>query len=164
MTLTRYLRQIGIVTTIIALLLAAGLDQLWYILGAIVLGVLTWMGMTWCWTWAETWFLVGVALLTTIGSLASFSPVFLIVAMLAAIATWDLRRFEQRFQPFPQPADIQVMEKRHLKLLALALAAGGILALAVIWIRAQLNFYVLLALAVGLVISLGRLFRMLRSE
>lgn len=163
MTLTRRLWQIGIVTTIVALLLAAELNQLWYILGAIVLGASTGIGIAWRWTWAETWFLTGVALLTTIGSLASFPPGFLIVAMLAAIATWDLRRFEQRFQPFPQPEDIQTIERRHLKLLALALAPGGILALAVIWIRAQLNFYVLLLLAVGLVISLGRLFRMLRS-
>ena len=87
----------------------------------------------------------------------------LLPALLGAVATWDLGRFQQRLGDEPASEIVLQIEKRHLYLLAIALIGGAIFATIVLTFQVQLSFGVMLAMGVILIISLGQIYRWLRN-
>lgn len=155
----------SLLTTSITLILAYSLEQYW--VGALItvgLGFLDWFGQSKPkWFWLIDLFLAGSMLLITIGALLGLWLGLLLPALLGAVATWDLGRFQQRLRDEPASEIVLQIEKRHLYLLAFALIGGAIFATIVLTFQVQLGFGVTLALGVILIISLGQIYRLLRN-
>jgi hypothetical protein len=162
---TTRLFLISVLLSVTALFFAYGTETLW--LGVIValgLGFFGWFGQhSQTWSWSIHLFLNGSVTLVIIGALLGLQLYFLLPAVLAALAAWDLARFQQRIKETQSTENVQEIEKRHLRLLALVLGNGGILASIVLTTRLQIGFGVTLVLGVILIISFGQMYRMVNN-
>jgi hypothetical protein len=165
MNYTKRAFLVGVITASTALLLAYGMERSW--LGAMMatgLGLFVWLGQnTQKWPWSINLFLVGVVILVIIGALLALKPSLLLIAIIGALTSWDLARFQQRNKHNPVSESTRKIEKRHLSLLGLALGSGGVLAFVVLITQMQLSFGVALISGVVLIISLGQVYRLLRN-
>jgi hypothetical protein len=147
------------------LLLAFGLERYW--VGAIAaagLGFWGWYDLKKrSWTWAVDLFLVGAVMLVAIGAIMKLRPYLLLPTLLFALVFWDIARFQRRMADSPASQKLMDIERRHLGLLGAVIAVGGVVALVTLAFQVQLSFAVILVLGVVLVISLGQIYRLLRS-
>ena len=163
-----YRKSVFLLTLIAAsltLLLAYGMELLWLgAISALGLGLIGWLGQyKQKWSWTIHLFLIGVVVLVMFGVLLDLRLYLLMPALLAALAAWDLGRYQQRLKDVSDSESIQRIEKRHLGLLALALVSGGIIASIVLTTHIQIGFGITLVFGVILVISLGQIYRMLTN-
>jgi hypothetical protein len=87
-------------------------------------------------------------------------PALLVVAVLGALAGWDLLRFLERINASRSAESIAELEKPHIARLGFALLGGGILAAIALSARIQISFGIALLLAGILIISLGQFVRL----
>jgi hypothetical protein len=165
MNYTQRFFLISVLTSVVAMLLAYVMKSYWLgALAAVGLGFLGWFGQyKQKWFWSIHLFLSGIGGLIIIGVILGLNLYFLLPAILAALAAWDLARFQQRAIDTQGSDNAQNVEKRHLGLLALSLGSGGILAGIVLTTRIQFNFGIILALGVILIISFGQIYRMVNN-
>lgn len=161
----RWILPISMLSASCLLLLAFGLERYW--VGAIAAAGLGFWG--WYdfkkkeWTWGVDIFLVGAVMLVTIGAILKLRPYLLLPALLFALVFWDIARFQRRMADSPASQKLVNIENRHLGLLGVVVAVGGVVALITLAFQVQLSFAVILILGVVLVISLGQIYRLLRS-
>ena len=162
MNYTRQMLLIGVFSASITLLTGYILESIWWGAAAAVgLGFLGWFGQRQQkWYWTIHMFFAGVVLVVLIGVLQGVRLYLLLPAILGALAAWDLARFQQRIADTTVTEGIQIIEKRHLILLGLALGSGAIFTMFVLTTRMQITFSVILALSVILIISFGQVYRM----
>lgn len=161
----RWILPVSMLLAALLLLLAFGLERYW--VGAIAAAGLGFWG--WYdikkrkWTWAVDMFLVGAVMLVTIGAIMKLRPYLLLPAVLSALVFWDIARFQRRMGNSPPSQKLMDIERRHLGLLGAVIAVGGVVAFITLAFQVQLSFAVILILGVVLVISLGQIYRLLRS-
>ena len=162
---TRWILPVSLLSASFLLLLAFGLERYW--LGAIAAAGLGFWG--WYdfkkreWTWGVDIFLVGAVLLVTIGAILELRLYLLLPTLLFALVFWDIARFQMRMADAPASQKLVDIERRHLSLLGVVIAVGGVVAFITLAFQVQLSFAVILILGVVLVISLGQIYRLLRS-
>lgn len=93
------------------------------------------------------------------GILAGMSAPLCLAAVLAALAAWDLARFLSWRGAAPDNAASRAVEKGHLIRLAWLVGIGGVLGMSGLFLRLQLGFPTLLALAVLLAAAFGAYLR-----
>ncbi|MFC1996083.1 hypothetical protein ACFLXI_00560 [Chloroflexota bacterium] len=156
---------VGVLTASITLLLAYAMELHWQ--GAVMamgLGIVGWFGPKFRkFLWSADLFLAGVLILVTIGVLIGLKVYLLLPATLGALAAWDLTRFQKRVEYITVFDGIQIIEKRHLGFLVLALGSGGIFAGFVLTTRIPISFGIALVCGVILIIILGKIFQILRN-
>lgn len=104
--------------------------------------------------WMASSFLLAYILLAAIGIIANTPPLLMVLACAAALACWDLKRFNQGIPGnSPHKADL-ALEKHHLYSLALAISAGLIVAFIGNYINLQLPFGVIIFLVLITVLGL----------
>ncbi len=159
MNRVRTVRRAALAVTIAALVLAFAIPGFWLAAAAVaVLGAAVWIVSERRWTWASGLWLIGVALLSLAATVLSRSAWLPLVAQLAALAVWDLVRFEQRTSQ-AEAQGVEDLSQRHLRRLGVAVALGGSLAGISLLIRAPLGFWPTLAAAVVFVLLLIGAFR-----
>ena len=162
MNISKQAFLVSVLTTTMVLLLAYSLELFWFgALSAVGLGFVGWYGLNKKWSWSSDLLLTGAVILVTIGALLRLKLYLLLPGLLSALAAWDLGRFLQRLGDEPVT---EKLERRHLNLLVLALISGGILGSVVLIFEVQLSFWMALALGVVLIISLGQIYRLSRSQ
>ncbi len=148
-----------------ALALAFGLEGYWFLAVIVLsLGIGGWHS----WRegleiWRTDYYFGGLLLIAALGVFFELAPALLLVAVLGALAGWDLLRFLERFEQSFSPEAIVGLEEAHIARLGLALLGGGVLAAAALVAQIQVGFGLALLLAGVLVVSLGRLVRLLRN-
>jgi len=150
---------------IMALVLAYLLEHYWIgSVAALGLGFWGWVGWNKMQSaWIADLFLAGVVLLVMIGGLLDLMTYLLLPAMLAALGSWDLIRFQRRIENSPFSESILKIEKQHLILLGFILMGGCIFAGLMLIARIEISFSVSLVLGVILIISLSQVIRLLRN-
>ncbi|MFL7871788.1 MAG: hypothetical protein ACK2U1_17645 [Anaerolineales bacterium] len=147
------------------LLLAYGLGEYW--LGALAaagLGLWGWYDLKKRkWVWGVDIFLVVAVLLVTVGAILELRLYLLLPALLFTLVFWDIARFQIRMADAPASQKLVDIERRHLSILGMVIAVGGVVAFVTLAFQVQLSFAVILILGVVLVISLGQIYRLLRS-
>jgi hypothetical protein len=162
---TRWILPVSMLSATFLLLLAFGLERYWVgVIAAAGLGFWGWYDIKKRkWTWAVDMFLVGAVMLVTIGAIMKLRLYLLLPTLLFALVFWDIARFQRRMADSPASQKLTDIERRHLSLLGVVIAVGGVAALITQAIQVQLSFAVILILGVVLVISLGQIYRLLRS-
>ena len=162
---TKWILPLSMLSASFLLLLAFGFERYW--VGAIAAAGLGFWG--WYdskkkeWTWGVDIFLVGAVMLVTIGAIMKLRLYLLLPALLFALVFWDVARFQRRMADSPASQKLVEIERRHLGLLGVVIAVGGVVAFITLAFQVQLSFAVILILGVVLVISLGQIYRLLRS-
>ena len=150
----RRARRAALAVTIGAWVLAFAIPGFWLgAAGVAVLGVVAWIVLERRWSWASGLWLIGAALLSVSATVLGRSAWLPLVAQLAALATWDLDRFEQRASQAAAQG-IEEISQRHLRRLGIAMALGGSLAGISLLIRTPLGFWPTLLAAVAFVLLL----------
>lgn len=114
-------------------------------------------------TWYIELFLVGTVLLVVMGAMIGSNTILLLLSTIAAIAAWDLTRFQRRFAGISTIQPFLDIEKRHLILLGVALGAGVFFAAFVLTTQIPLGFGIALVLAMVLIISVGIIYQILQD-
>jgi hypothetical protein len=147
------------------LLLAFGFERYW--VGAIAaagLGLWGWYDMkNREWDWGVDLFLLGAVILVTVGAIMKLRPYLLLPALLLSLVFWDIARFQRRMVDSSASQKLVDIERRHLGLLGVVIAVGGVVTFLTLTFQVQLSFAVILILGVVLVISIGQIYRLLRS-
>lgn len=157
-----------LVLSVLALMLAFGLAQIWYgaavVLGVGLLGVFGWYSKEKTQSdWSIGLFWVGMVLLVAFGAFFDLNTVLLIIAVVGGLGAWDLVRFQKIAEQYSGSEDFLQLEKRHLMLLGITLLGGGILAVAVAFVRIQISFYLALVLGIILIFALSAIIRILKK-
>ena len=165
MRYTKWMLPVSMLSASFLLLLAFGLERYWVgVFAAAGLGFWSWYDLKKReWTWGVDIFLVGAVMLTTIGAILRLREYLLLPTLLFALVFWDLARFQWRMADSPASQKLVDIERRRLGLLGVVIALGGVIAFITLVFQVQLSFAVILILGVILVISLGQIYRLLRS-
>lgn len=152
MTRVRLARRIGLAVTVMSLALTFALAGMWQgVVVVAVAGAAAWIAIERRrLTWANGLWLAGSAIVSVLAAELGRSAWLPLVAQLAALAVWDLDRFEQRVSGTEETV-YEDLSQRHLSRLAVALMLGGSLAGLSLVIRAPLGFWPTLAMAAALV-------------
>ena len=155
MTRVRLARRIGLAVTVMALALTFALAGMWPGVGVVaVAGAAAWIAIERRrLTLASGLWLAGTALLSVLAAELGRSAWLPLVAQLAALAVWDLDRFERRVAGAEEMVN-EDLSQRHLSRLGLALVLGGCLAGISLVVRAPLGFWPTLAMAAALIVLL----------
>ena len=165
MNYSKLIMPVSILIATLPLLLAYGLEQFWIgSVAAVGLGFWGWYDFKKKkWVWSIDLFLAGVVILATVGALLGLRLFLLLPALLSALTTWDLARFQTRMGDSPASQKLLDIEKRHLSLLGVVIVGGGLSTVITLAFQFQLSFAITLILGVILVISLGQILRLLRN-
>lgn len=159
MTTATRLHRAALVAVSVALIAACGFGaNVSLTVAAAVLGVLGWVGALRHWSWSTHVVFVGQVGLVAAAAWVGAPLGWLLPALLAALAAWDLDRFVRRVTPHQAPPIVEALEviqRRHLIALGATLIGGGALSGLGLLARAPLGFGVTLALALALAILLG---------
>ena len=155
MTRVRLARRIGLAVTVMSLALTFALAGIWPGVGVVAAaGAAAWIAIERRrLTWANGLWLAGSAIVSVLAAELGRSAWLPLVAQLAALAAWDLDRFEQRVSGAEETVN-KDLSQRHLSRLGLALVLGGSLAGISLVIRAPLGFWPTLAMAAALIVLL----------
>ena len=93
------------------------------------------------------------------GMLIGLQPGLMLVALVAALCAWDIAHFEQRLSAAARVDNAALLERRHLRALALTGAAGLALSAAALLARMEISFGAAAVAAVAAVVLLGWLAR-----
>jgi hypothetical protein len=102
--------------------------------------------------------------LVILGSLRNFSVPFMLLALSADLAAWDLSRFQARISHEEESASKTLLELKHLQKLAITLSIGFLVALFPTFIHISLNFVVFLFTLLLLMLVLRKSILFLRKE
>ena len=162
---TKWILPVSMLSASFLLLLAFGLERYWVGVFAVAgLGFWGWYDFKKReWTWSVDIFLVGALMLVTIGAILRLRLYLLLPTLLFTLVFWDLARFQRRMAGSPASQKLGDIENRHLGLLSVVVIVGGVVALITFAFQVQISFIVILILGVVLVISLGQIYRLLRS-
>ena len=162
---TKWILPVSMLFASFLLLLAFGLERYWVgTIAAAGLGLWSWYDFKKReWVWGVDLFLVGAVMLVTIGAILKLRLYLLLPTLIFALVFWDLARFQRRMADSPASQKLVEIESRHLGLLSIVVILGGFAALITLVFQVQLSFVVILILGVVLVISLGQIYRLLRS-
>lgn len=92
--------------------------------------------------WSASIFLVVYVLLTAIGIFADLSRFLMLIASTTALASWELMQFNQKQVEISLLKSNNLLEKNHIKTLALAISTGFVLVLISSSIYLELPFIV----------------------
>lgn len=104
--------------------------------------------------WPASSILLVFVILATVGIIAELSPVLMTISCTAALACWDLLLFKNSVTEISHKNNNLVLEKYHLKSLALAISVGLILSLIIANISLHLPFIVIVFLALVIIVCL----------
>jgi hypothetical protein len=90
--------------------------------------------------------LVGAFILAAVGGLMQLSFTLMLVGCVGALAGWDLMLFSQTVKSAANLEDISLLESRHYRSLAIAIAVGVISSLTAANLALDLPFIVILLL------------------
>lgn len=160
MTTASRLQRAALVAASVALVAACGFGAHASLsIAMVVFGVLGWAGALRRWSWSTHVVFVGQVGLAAAAAWLGAPLGWLLPALLAALAAWDLDRFVRRTAPPPPALAIveapDAIQRRHLIALGGALCCGGALGGLGLLARAQLGFGATLALALALAVLLG---------
>jgi hypothetical protein len=96
--------------------------------------------------WSTSSFLLVYIILAAIGVVADLPVGLMILACTFALASWDLIQFEQSIAGNSMLQTRTLLEKHHLRSLALAASAGLLLAFLSLYVHLQLTFGVIVSL------------------
>ena len=141
----------------LALALGYAGPSLWGVGVAVAFGLL-WLAGDWrSWDWAADVCLAGWVGLAALGTWQELPAGWMLIGVVAALATWDLGHFAVRLRAagaILPPADLT---RAHLRQLAIVIAAGLLLGGIALGIQVELTFgWALLAAALA-IIGLSRL-------
>jgi hypothetical protein len=142
-----------------------GLDSRWEIglvfLAAALLGYLFKKQMG---DWFPSVLFVLYLAAASLGLLIGLAPVWMIIGVTAALASWDLAMFCPRLESGSRPDLVINLERRHVEYLGVSMGLGLLMALTGLFLRLQLSFG-LMALIVLLVLgSLYQFFQLVSRE
>lgn len=90
-----------------------------------------------------------------IGVSMGLQPALMLIALVAALGAWDIIHFEQRLNAAARVDDAALLERRHLRALALVAAAGLAFSAAALLVRVDLGFGLAGGVAIAVVVLLG---------
>ena len=102
-------------------------------------------------------------LLAVVGMLSAVWPGFMLLGLLAALAAWDLSRFRMRVGVVGDGEMMDALAQKHIQRLVITLGAGGMLALLPLVVSISLDFVVLAAVILALLLMLRSAVYALRS-
>jgi len=146
----------------VVLMLAILSVSLAYLLGGqwewclvlLAVGCLEWFACYHHWGWMGTLALCFYVFVTGLGVLMGRSPVLMLVGIIAALAAWDLDRFDRLIGPLNTGA-VQQIERQHLRRLLVVGGAGLVLGLAAVLLRVKFAFGWAALLGIISVLALG---------
>ncbi|MGD8624715.1 MAG: hypothetical protein PVF47_02325 [Anaerolineae bacterium] len=154
---------VGLAT--LALALGYGLGAQWTGTAAALAAGLLWLAAWWRrlpWTAAAG--LVAFTILAAGGIWLGLGAGWMLLALIAALAAWDLDAFARRLAGADRIHEEEAVERRHLARLGLVIGLGGFLALLALGIELRLTFLPALLLGLLAVIGLGRALSHIRQE
>ncbi len=146
--------------------LALGFAQAgrWSLVPAVILpAVLLWLARKLAVPWLPSVSLLLFVLLAAAGLVTGASPLGMILASTLALAGWDLAFFSHTVEA-DQSSGAQLLERRHLRALALALVPGLLVAVLGRLVSLPASFALLVLLAALLLFSLDRVLVYLKNN
>lgn len=102
--------------------------------------------------------------LVIIGAMRGIPVLYMLVALSADLAAWDLSRFQARIRYEEQSTSRALLELKHLQKLAGALSIGLLIALFPTFVQVSLSFVVFLFLLILMMLILRKSVLALRKE
>jgi hypothetical protein len=133
-------------------LLAAGIALLWAI------------GFLWRQSRLVSFAFFGLTALTAVGVIQLGNPFTMLVGAIASLAAWDLSRLIDRMRVVQFDANIALIEKSHLKKLALVSSFGLIISGLGVQIRLGLSLGIILLFGLILAISISLAYRRMQTQ
>ncbi|MCL5273644.1 MAG: hypothetical protein M1434_02725 [Chloroflexi bacterium] len=94
------------------------------------------------------------------GVVIGLQPGLMLIALVAALCAWDIAYTEQRLNAALRVDQAALLERRHLRALALAAGAGLAVGAAALLIRVEFGFGIAAVLAIAAVVLLGWMARL----
>ena len=99
-------------------------------------------------------FFLGFLAMAILGSLKNIAPLVILLGASTNLAAWDLARFRIRLAAATDPAAQALLEASHLPKLAVTIGLGYLVAVLPILVQLSVNFVILCALLLMLVMVL----------
>lgn len=136
----------------------------------ITLALITPLGLLWAyghqqhWRWVTPLAFIALTVSAAAGTFWGVAPIWLLVAVAAALAAWDLDHFTHRLSSVEESTYTRALARQHFTRLAIAAAAGLGLGIIALNVQVELSFRWAIGLALALFIGLGQVVRRLRRE
>jgi len=114
--------------------------------------------------WAVSTALTGVVILTAIGVAEGFSTDLLLMGVTAGLASWDLMLLQEKNGEVDHEELAASPENYHVRLLAVAVGTGWLLATLASRVKLDLPFAAVAALAAFVAVGLGLGLRLVSAE
>lgn len=111
-----------------------------------------------------TFFFLAFVALAVIASLSDIPVPIILLALSADLAAWDVARFRARLTGQVEPDILTIMEERHLRVLAVTICAGFLVALLPVFVHLSLPFVTVCLLLLLALLALRQSMRSLRAE
>lgn len=130
----------------------------------VLLGLLALIGRRQTWRWSASLTMVGCVTLSALGVLRAAHPVWMLLAVIAALAAWDLDHFALRIESAQRIRDEIRFRDAHIRRLGWVLGLGFVLSLLALSLQLQLDLGWAIALGLLAVVSLGQAIQLLKRE
>lgn len=111
-----------------------------------------------------TLFFLAFVALAVIASLSDVPVPLILLALSADLAAWDVARFRARLTGQVEPDILAIMEERHLRVLAVTICAGFLVALLPVFVHLSLPFVIVCLLLLLALLALRQSMRSLRAD
>jgi hypothetical protein len=154
-----------LVLSVLALLLGYGLADLWVWTPFLALPVVAWLIGLWRrWAWLTSIGFVLCAGAAAAGLLLGVEAGWMLLALVMALAAWDLDSFVRRMEGAEQVEGRQDLERRHLLRLVAVEGVGVLLAAVALGVRLDIGFGAVLLLSLVAVVGLSRVVAFFRRQ
>lgn len=162
---TSLLLYLSLIVSTAALVAGYGLSGLWWIVPVVlvILLILIFAGKNFAERTAA-WFLYSYVALAAVGTVIELPKIWMLVACVAALISWDLLQFRQEARVSVSTSGTALFERYHLQSLWLAIAAGILLASLSGMLRIRISFISAAVLALIAVICLSYGMRFLAKK
>lgn len=164
MSLTRKLFLASILMSIVSLVLGYGLRCAWTGTFLVVFWGIAWgSGQRHRWRWL-TLATFSSLITAAFGFWINLSPLAMVLGMVTALSAWDLGQFESRLKEQKRSDDTAVVERDHIRRLAVMTVIGFALAIAGTFFQLNLHFGLVVLLILIMVWSISRVIDLLQRE
>jgi hypothetical protein len=130
------------------------------ILALLILFILSW---SFTWKWASPLSLGCSCVLAGFGCYIGVHPLWMLVALSAHLAAWDLQHFTWKFMDFSRVENRASLERAHLIRLGMCLGLGGLISGFSLLIQLHLTFGITILLGFISVFGLSRVIHQVRT-
>ena len=128
----------------------------------LALSLVWWVGERRAWPGVAFLGMIAFVLVAAAGILSGINPLWMLATTAVALAAWDLAGLGQRLGHREHDPSVQVVLNRHLRKLALVIAAGILAGGFATALQTQFSFWVVVGLSLLLAFSLSRALALLR--